>query len=63
MVILLYVPQEENASITTEGSMKLIRIAALLALASLPLLLLKKKSSPAPRVVESEDIFDDLGWG
>jgi hypothetical protein len=43
--------------------MKLLRIAALLALASLPLLLLKKKSSPAPQVVESEDIFDDeLGF-
>jgi len=44
--------------------MKLLRIAALLALASLPLLLLRRKSSPAPQVVESEDIFDDdLGFG
>ena len=43
----------------TEGSMKLFKIAALVALASLPFLLLKKRSSPAPQVVESEDIFDD----
>ena len=39
--------------------MKLLKIAALLALASLPFLLVQKKSSHAPQIVESENIFDD----
>ncbi len=38
--------------------MKLIKLATLLALASLPFILLKKKASHVPQVVESEDIFD-----
>ena len=50
---------QEGALTRTEGSMKIIKVAALIALASLPFLLLKRRPAPVPQVVESENIFDD----
>lgn len=51
----------ENLPPTLGGKMKILKIAALLAIASLPLLLVRKEKSeqkPASEV-ESEHIFDE----
>ena len=50
-----------GSSFPTEGSMKILKMAALLAIATLPLLLARKeKEDPKPlREVDSDHIFDE----